>query len=152
MSDLPLLYHLQGISVYTHQRKIHKGNHIELHFRIPLERCSCPVCKRKEIWLKEWRKREFIGAPLDSHSVTLVAEIPKITCPHCGAERQVKIPFARRNKHYTKKFEAAVIRCLKTHMSLKEIAKHFNVSWDVIRSIEKSRLEVHYSKSSQKEP
>ena len=150
MSDLPLLYRLQGICVYTHQRKVHKRDHIELHFRIPLERCSCPEYKHKEIKLKEWRKREFIGAPLDSHSITLVAEIPKITCPHCGAERQVKISFARRNKHYTKRFEAAVIRYLETHMSLKEIAKHFNVSWDIIRSIDEHRLEVHYSKPSLK--
>lgn len=144
-----LLYRIQQVRVYRYQKTDYKKDSVEIHFSIPKEKCRCPACGYDIVRIKETRERTFIGTPLGGKKVLLVVKIPKIYCPHCHTIRQVHIPFARPNKHYTRAFEHYVLRLLK-NMTVSAVAEHLGVSWDMIREIEQYYLEKHFAYPSLK--
>ena len=144
-----MLYHVQGVRVYRYQKTVYKNNQVKIYFSIPKERCCCPVCGCEHIRIKETRKRKFFGVPYGLKQTLLVVKIPKIYCHHCNAIRQVHIPFARPNKHYTRAFEHYVIELLRK-MTVKDAADFLGVSWDLISEIEQHYLERHFARPSLK--
>lgn len=142
-----LLYRIQGVRVYRYKKTNYQKDCVRIHFSIPKDRCVCPECGNDFVWIKEWRTREFVGVPLGSKKVILVVDIPKIYCPECQANRQVHLPFARPNKHYTRAFEHYVLRLLQ-EMTVQAVADFVGVSWDTVRDIEQHYLEKHFSNPS----
>jgi DNA-directed RNA polymerase specialized sigma subunit len=49
----------------------------------------------------------------------------------CGAVRQVPVRFAHGRRSYTKAFERHVLE-LSRHMTIQDVARHLQVSWDVV--------------------
>ena len=142
-----LLYRIQGVRVYKYQKTNYEKDCVKIYFSIPRDRCVCPVCGHDFVWIREMRTREFTGVPLGAKKVILVAKIPKIYCPVCHANRQVHLPFARPNKHYTRAFESYVLRLLRD-MTVQAAADFLNVSWNTVRDIEQHYLEKHFSNPS----
>ncbi len=64
---------------------------------------------------------------------------------HCGVTRQVALPFADPQKHFTHAFERYALE-LSRHMTIKDVAHHLGVGWDTIKDIQKRDLQRHYSK------
>jgi len=77
--------------------------------------------------------------------VTLLAKIPRVTCRDCDKTRQVPIGFADPRRTYSKSFGRYVLD-LSQHMTIKDVAGHLNVSWDVVKDIQKRHLERWYGK------
>ncbi len=73
----------------------------------------------------------------------------RIECHSCKIIRQVKIGFADSKRTYTKSFERHVLD-LSKHMTIKSIAKHLKVGWDLIKDIQKRYLNKRFSKPSLK--
>lgn len=145
-----LFYRMQGVRVYRHQKfELLKGGNLRLHFSIPPERCSCPVCGHQHLWIKEWRERELTGLPFGRNKTTLVVKIPKLECLSCHTIRQAPLSFARPNKHYTHKFEEYVVWLL-SMMTVIDVARTLDVSWDTVREIEQHYLGKHFSHPSLK--
>jgi transposase len=71
--------------------------------------------------------------------------VPRVLCFGCGNVRQVKIPFAEPKKHYTRSFERYVLE-LSAHMTIKDVAEHLAVSWDVIKDIQSKNLQRRFGK------
>jgi transposase len=59
--------------------------------------------------------------------------------------RQVKVPFADPRRSYTKSFERYALE-LGRRMTIRDVAMHLDVSWDVIKDIQKRDLSRRYSK------
>ena len=59
--------------------------------------------------------------------------------------RQVKIPFADPRRSYTKSFERFVLE-LSRSMTIRDVARHLNVGWDLIKEIQKRDLLRRYAK------
>jgi transposase len=57
----------------------------------------------------------------------------------CGAVRQVPVRFAHGRRSYTKAFERHVLE-LSRHMTIQDVARHLQVSWDVVKDIQKRYL------------
>jgi transposase len=57
----------------------------------------------------------------------------------CGAVRQVPVSFADGRRSYTKAFERHVLE-LSRHMTIQDVARHLEVSWDVVKDIQKRYL------------
>jgi transposase len=57
----------------------------------------------------------------------------------CGAIRQVRVGFADTRRSYTKAFERHVLE-LSHCMTIRDVARHFQVGWDVVKDIQKRYL------------
>jgi transposase len=71
--------------------------------------------------------------------VQVVLDVPRVGCMDCGAVRQVPVRFADGRRSYTKAFERHALD-LSRHMTIKDVARHLQVSWDVVKDIEKRYL------------
>jgi transposase len=75
----------------------------------------------------------------------VVLPIPRVECRACGAVRQAEVPFADPRRTYTKAFERYALE-LSRRMTIRDVAVHPNVSWDVIKGIQKRDLSRRFAK------
>ena len=71
--------------------------------------------------------------------------IPRVECQACGLVRQVDVPFADPRRSYTKSFERYALE-LSRSMTIRDVAHHLNVGWDLIKDIQKRDLSRRYAK------
>ena len=71
--------------------------------------------------------------------------VPRVLCRTCFVERQVKVGFADPKKSYTRSFARYVIE-LAGMMTLADVARHLQVSWDVVQGIVGEDLERRFAK------
>jgi transposase len=72
-------------------------------------------------------------------------DLPRLECRECDSVRQVKIGFAPPRCSYTKAFMRYALQ-LSRYMTIKDVAEHLCVSWDVIKDIKKAYLKKHFSR------
>jgi len=70
-----------------------------------------------------------------------VLAVPRVECRDCGVVRQVKIGFADPRVTYTKAFQRYALE-LSRYMTIKDVADHLRISWDVIKEIQKADLKA----------
>lgn len=139
-----LLYHGFGIIGYRYDRTDYReGNVI---FSISRKKFSlrCPVCKSKNIIRHGSLPRWFHSLPIGRKKTYIKAEIHRVECKDCKANRQADIGFADPRYTYTKALARYVLD-LARHMTISDVAKHLGLSWDLIKSIQKKYLEKKYS-------
>jgi transposase len=140
-----LMYHAFGIRGYTHVRTEYGGGAIEFHLREPAERLRCAACRTWDVSSRGGVRRRFRGVPIGSKAVWITLEIRRLQCRRCGVLRQVEVPFAEGQKHYTKAF-ARYVRELLRHMTVSDVASHLAVSWGTVKGIFKRDLERRYAR------
>lgn len=134
-----LLYHGFGLQGYRHvHTKYHEG---AIHFRIRQDRFSlrCPECGSYQIKRRGQVMRRFRALPIGSKPVWLELMVQRVCCLLCGGLRQVKIGFASWRRSYTRSFARYALE-LSRHMTIKDVARHLGVSWDLIKDIQKQHL------------
>ena len=67
-----------------------------------------------------------------------------VGCRDCGAVRQVKVSFTAPRRSFTRAFERYVLDLSKM-MTIKDVAQHLNVGWNMIKDIQKRYLLKHYA-------
>jgi transposase len=77
--------------------------------------------------------------------VTLVLPIPRVECHDCGVVRQVAVSFAEPRLRYTKSLARYALE-LSRLMTIKDVAEHLGISWDVIKDIQKQDLGRRFGK------
>lgn len=65
--------------------------------------------------------------------------VQRVECRACKAIRQVKVGFAEENRRFIRQFERCVLD-LCSHSTIQDVARHFGVSWDVVKDIQKRYL------------
>ncbi len=143
------LYHAFGLKGYKYVRTKYKKGKIIFSIKKDYFSLECPCCKSKNLKLKGTVKRTFKAIPIGSKEVYLELPVQRIECHSCKIIRQVKIGFADSKRTYTKSFERHVLD-LSKHMTIKSIAKHLKVGWDLIKDIQKRYLNKRFSKPSLK--
>jgi transposase len=83
--------------------------------------------------------------PIGNKRVELEARIPRLACQDCGAVRQAAIGFAEPRRTYTRSFERYALE-LSRYMTIKDVARHLGISWDVIKEIQKKYLHKRFAK------
>jgi transposase len=83
--------------------------------------------------------RRFRALPIGGKPVYLELDVPRVECRQCGAVRQVRIGFADPRVSYTRAFERYALELSKS-MTIKDVAHHLGISWDVIKEIQKRHL------------
>lgn len=140
-----LLYHAFGVRDYRYLKTEYIAGGVIFTVERKAETCRCAACGSENVWRQGGVTRQFSTLPIGSRPVTLVAEIPRLRCHDCGKTRQAEVGFADPRRTYTKSFERYVLE-LCSYMTIKDVAEHLGVSWDVVKDIQKRSLQKRFSK------
>jgi transposase len=140
-----LLYHAFGIRGYDHVRTDYRGGATIFTIRQDPEDCRCSACGSREVISRGHAERRFRCVPIGSHPTAVVLPIPRVECRACGSVRQVEVPFADPRRSYTRAFERYALE-LSRRMTIRDVAHHLDVGWDLIKDIQKRDLSRRYAK------
>ena len=140
-----LLYHAFGVRGYRYVRTEYVEGGVIFTIQRQTEACRCAACGSENVWRQGSVTRPFRTLPIGRVPVTLRVEIPRLLCHDCGKTRQADLGFAEPRRTYTKSFERYVLE-LSRHMTIKDVAEHLGVSWDVVKEIQKRHLRKKFAK------
>jgi transposase len=140
-----LLYHGFGVRDYRYVRTRYLPGGVVLTIERKAGNCRCAACGSENVWRQGVVVRRFRTLPIGGKRVELEAGIPRLACRDCGAVRQAAIGFAEPRRSYTRSFERYVLE-LSRQMTIKDVACHLGVSWDVVKEIQKKYLRRRFAK------
>jgi len=143
------LYHTQGIIGYIYERTIYE-NGTCIFKMYPQERLiRCPICGFRDVQSRGSVERTIMLVPTGTHKNYVRIDIPRVYCQKCCKLRQINLGFAEEYRTYSKSFERYVWELCRL-MTISEVSKHLDVSWDMIKEIHKRYLDKNYGKPSLK--
>jgi transposase len=89
--------------------------------------------------------RRFRALPIGGKPVWIELAIPRLWCPDCGRTRQAHVSFAGEYRRYTHQFERYVLD-LSARMTIRDVARHLGVGWDLVKEIQKRYLQRRFAK------
>jgi len=107
--------------------------------------CRCPQCGSADVIRRGHNERRYRTLPIGSKPAWLVLAVPRVECCECGIVRQVKVSFADDRVSYTRAFARYALE-LSRFMTIKDVAAHLGISWDVIKDIQKRNLRRRFGK------
>ena len=140
-----LLYHGFGLRGYTHRKTEFVEGRIVLHVNVPKKACRCAACGSVNVLFRGSTERRLRTLPLGRKPVWLAVVVPRIGCRDCGLVRQVSLGFAEARLSYSKSFARYALE-LSRYMTIKDVAHHLGISWDVIKDIQKTDLQRRFAK------
>jgi transposase len=140
-----LLYHVFGVRGYQYTRTDFQDGQTIFTIRQDPETCRCSACGSPQVQMRGRVERRFRTLSIGSRATLVVLPIPRVESQACGVVRQVKIPFADVRRSYTRAFERYALE-LSRRMTIRDVAKHLGVSWDVIKDIQKRDLSHRFAK------
>ena len=140
-----LLYHGFGVRGYSHVRTRYVAGGVVFVIERKAETYSCSGCGSQNVWRHGLVVRRFRTVPIGAKQVALEARIPRLACQDCGLVRQAAVGFAEPRRTYTKSFQRYALE-LSRHMTIKDVACHLGVSWDVVKEIQKESLQRRFDK------
>jgi transposase len=140
-----LLYHAFGIRGYDYVRTDYRGGQVILTIAQDPDDCRCAACGSRAVISRGHVERRFRTVPIGSHPTAVVLPIPRVECHACGAVRQVEVPFADPRRSYTRSFERYALE-LSRRMTIRDVAHHLDVGWDMIKDIQKRDLSRRFAK------
>jgi transposase len=145
-----LLYHAFGVRGYRYRRTEYVGGTVVFHLEATEAVCRCAVCGAGQVIRRGSTTRRFRAVPIGPRPAWVVVDLPRLECRVCGTVRQIEIAFAPPRCSYTKSFAAYALE-LTRYMTIQDVARHLDISWDVIKDLKKEYLARHFSKPSLKD-
>jgi transposase len=140
-----ILYHGLGVRGYVHESVHYVGGEIVFWIRQEPESWRCSACGSADVAGRGREVRRFRCVSLGRKRISLVLPVPRLECQRCGVVRQAAIPFARPRCTYTKSFETYVLELCRL-MTMLDVARHFGVSWHLVKEIQARDLEKRFAK------
>lgn len=140
-----LLYHGFGIRGYEYVKTEYEAGKVNFTVRQKSEDLRCALCGSRHVVRRGTKQRRFRNLPIGKHPGQIVLDIPRVACRDCGAVRQVRVRFADGQRSYTKAFERYVLE-LSKRMTIRDVACHLEVGWDVVKDIQKRYLGRKYKR------
>ena len=140
-----LLYHAFGIRNYLYINTRHEGGTTIFAVKPNPDKLFCPNCGTLEVIRKGTIVRQFRMEPIGNRPSFLETIIQRVLCLVCGIVRQCILPFADTRRTYTKRFERYALELLR-YMTIRDVARHLGVGWDIIKDIQKRHLSKKYGK------
>jgi transposase len=140
-----LLYHAFAIRGYDYVKTEYpQGTVLFTIAQRPAE-WRCAACGCRHVIGRGQVERRFRAVPIGRRPVSIVLPVQRVGCLACGAVRQVDVTFADARRSYTRAFERYALD-LSQHMTIKAVASHLGVSWDVIKDIQKRDLQRRFAR------
>jgi transposase len=140
-----LLYHAFGIRGYRYTRTDYQDGHTIFTIHQEPETCRCPACGSPKVQSRGQVERRFRTVPIGRRATFVHLPIPRVECHDCGVVRQVKVPFADPRRSYTNAFRRYALE-LSRRMTIRDVAQHLGVGWDMIKEIQRRDLSRRYAK------
>jgi transposase len=140
-----LLYHAFGIRGYEYTRTRYEGGAVIFSVRQGRETCRCSSCGSARIIHRGQVTRRFRSLPIGDRATFVDLPIPRVECLACGTVRQVEVPFADPRRSYTRSFERYALE-LGRRMTIRDVAVHLGVGWDLIKDIQKRDLSRRFAR------
>ena len=140
-----LLYHGFGIRGYEYRRTDFEDGCVMFSIQQPRESFRCSACGSRRLFSRGQVRREFRSLPIGGRPTYIRFAVPRVCCRDCGVVRQVKIGFADTRRSYSRAFERYALELLRS-MTIRDVAVHLGISWDVIKDIQKRHLQKHFSR------
>jgi len=140
-----LLYNAFGVRGYNYVKTAYVGGGVEFTLEQPPRKWRCSACGSCDVVSRGQTQRRWKTLPIGHKAVSVVLPIPRVHCRACGCIRQVDLGFADPRRSYTRAFERYVLE-LSHHMTIKDVAEHLDVSWDVIKDIQKRDLKRRFDR------
>jgi transposase len=140
-----LLYHGFGIVGYRYVSQSFEEGQVTFRIEKPRERQRCSHCGSADVWNQGGVERTFRMVPIGSKPTFVKLKVPRVVCFDCGLVRQVKLGFADPKKRYTRAFERYVLE-LSRLMTIQDVAKHLDISWDTVKDIQARSLQRRFGK------
>jgi transposase len=140
-----LLDHALGIRGYQYVRTEYQDGQVIFTIEQEPETCRCSACGSRRVISRGQVDRRFRSLPIGSRATFIDLAIPRVECLACGLVRQVKVSCADPRRSYTKAFQRYALE-LSKRMTIRDVAVHLGVSWDVIKDIQKRDLSRRYAK------
>jgi transposase len=140
-----LLYHAFGIRGYQYTRSEYQCGQVTFSIHQEPKTCRCPACGSRDVKPRGHVERRFRTVPIGSKTTIVALPIPRVECPTCGVVRQVEVSFADPRRTYTKAFERYALE-LSRSMTIRDVARHLDVGWDLIKEIQKRDLSRRFAR------
>jgi len=150
MSTRSALYHCFGLGVVEVLRTEFDGGESVFHCRTPVSRLRCACCYGTDVICRGTVTRRFRLVPIGSRRTWLEFTLQRLECRECDVIRQEALLFAKPYRRYTRGFARYVLD-LSRIATIKDVAKHLGVSWDLVAEIQREQLEKDARKVKLKE-
>jgi transposase len=118
---------------------------MQIHIEPDVKALICPECGSRNVIRKGAFLRSWWTVCTGKIRVKLILHGHRVSCHACGAIRRPKATFADERFTFTHAFERYVLD-LSHHMTIKDVALHLGVSWDIVKDIQKRHLDKKYKK------
>ncbi len=109
------------------------------------EKYRCSECGSPAVHAQGHKDRFLRSLPIGGKSTFVCLKVARVLCFLCEHSRQVKVPFADPWRSYTHAFERYVLE-LSQFGTIQDVARHLDVSWDIVKDIQKRHLVQKFSK------
>jgi len=140
-----LLYRAWGIRGYRYVRTNYPEGGIEFVIEQDPKSLECGHCGSRRIMRQGQVSRRFKTTPVGGKPVSVVLPIPRLWCAECSTTRQAKVAFADERRSYTRTFERYALELCR-HMTIRAVARHLGVGWDMIKDMQKRYLKKHFGR------
>lgn len=140
-----LLYHGWGLRGYRHQGTRFEAGAVRFQMTHQQEILCCCACGSREVTRAGQVPRSFRALPIGGKAVWIDLPVQRLACATCGKTRQAKLSLADQRRSYTHSFERYVLD-LSRSMTIKDVALHLGVGWDLVKEIQKRRLQHRFKK------
>ena len=140
-----LLYHAWGLRGYRLACTRFQDGRIWFGIEHEEDSMCCAHCRSTRVQKFGKVTRRFRTLPIGSRPVIFELAIQRLRCFDCGRTCQLTLGFADPQRSYTRAFERYVLE-LSRLMCVQDVARHLQVSWDIVRDIQKRHLVRRYSR------
>ena len=134
-----LLYHMFGIRGYEYRKVEFFEGRACFTIEQPRERYRCSECGSPAVHAQGHKDRFLQTVPIGLKPTFISLKVARVICFRCEHSRQVKVPFADPRRTYTHSFERYALELSKA-TTIQDTARHLDVSWDIIKDIQKRNL------------
>jgi transposase len=140
-----LLYHMFGIRGYEYCKTDFVEGRACFTIEQPRERYRCPECGSAAVHAQGHKDRFVQTVPIGLRPTFIFLKVARVICFHCEHTRQVKVPFADPRRTYTHTFERYALELSKA-TTIQDAARHLDVSWDIVKDIQKRNLHRRFGR------
>lgn len=140
-----LLYHGWDLRGYRQVAIVFEQGEVRFVVEHSHDTFCCSHCASNNVMKSGRVSRRFRSLPIGGKPVWIELPIQRLLCLACAKVRQAKVAFADERRSYTHCFERYVLD-LSEHMTIRDVARHLGVGWDMVKEIQKRRLQRRFKK------
>ena len=140
-----LFYHLFGMRDFRELSSVVDDGDVVIRVELPRAKWRCSCCKSTAVIARGAAEhRQWRTVPLGSKPIFIRWDVPRVECKACGQVRQLNVPFAEPKKQYTRALARHVVELL-PKMTIQDVATQMSLSWDTVKTIQKTHLQRHFA-------